>query len=99
MEDNVTFELPLEYRESLVAELKTPSRRMSDDVEAAISIGVDWQVLVCNVIRDVLEGRPTNPGFLLSLEKCTQNQLEMIFSVSDGPLCHQAIYIVAIKNY
>lgn len=86
LEDNITFELPLEYREGLVAELKTPSRRLSDDDEAAISIGLDWQVLVCNIIRDVLEGRPANPGFLLSLQNCTHNQLDMIFSVSDGSL-------------
>ena len=82
LEDNITFELPLEYRESLVAELKTPSRRMSDDDETAISIALEWQVRVCNVIRDVLEGRLANSGFWLSLENCSQNQLETIFSVS-----------------
>lgn len=88
LEDNITFELPLEYREGLVAELKIPSRRLSDDDEAAISIGLDWQVLVCNIIRDVLEGRPANPGFLLSLQNCTHNQLDMIFC-----LCLQSVPI------
>ena len=82
LEDNATFELPLEYRESLVSELKTPSRRMSDDGEVATNISLDWQVLICNIIRDVLQGRPTHPGFLLSLRNCSQARLEVIFSVS-----------------
>lgn len=82
LEDNATFELPLEYRESLVSELKTPSRRMSDDGEVAVNISLDWQVLICNIIRDVLQGRPTYPGFLLSLRNCSQARLEVIFSVS-----------------
>ena len=56
---------------------------MSDDSEGAMSTSLDWQVLVCNVIRDVLEGRPTKPGFLLSLQNCSQPQLDCIFSVSD----------------
>ena len=91
LEDNITFELPLEYRERLVAEVKAPSRRMSEDDEAAISnVALDWQVMVCNVIRDVLEGRPATPGFLLSLENCSQKQLEIIFSVSN--LLHLAIH-------
>lgn len=55
---------------------------MSEDEESTGSIALDWQVMVCNVIRDILEGRPTNPGFWLSLEKCSENQLEIIFSVS-----------------
>ncbi|XP_068722268.1 integrator complex subunit 8-like isoform X2 [Montipora capricornis] len=86
LEDNISFELPLEYRECLVTELKAPSRRMSDDSEGAMSISLDWQVLVCNVIRDVLEGRPTKPGFLLSLQNCSQPQLDCIFS-----LCLQSL--------
>lgn len=55
---------------------------MSEDEESAANIPLDWQIMVCNIIRDVLEGRPTNPGFWLSLENCFQGQLEMIFSVS-----------------
>lgn len=86
LEDNATFELPLEYRESLVSELKTPSRRMSDDGEVAANISLDWQVLICNIIRDVLQGRPTHPGFLLSLRNCSQARLEVIFS-----LCLQSL--------
>lgn len=82
MEDNITFELPLEYRKNLVTELRTHSRRMSEDEESAANIPLDWQIMVCNIIRDVLEGRPANPGFWLSLENCSQGQLEMIFSVS-----------------
>lgn len=82
LEDNAKFELPQEYRESLVSELRTPSRRMSDDGEVAANISLDWQVLICNIIRDVLQGRPTNPGFLLSLRNCSQARLEAIFSVS-----------------
>ena len=81
MEDNITLELPLEYRKHLVTELRTHSRRMSEDEESA-AIPLDWQIMVCNIIRDVLEGRPANPGFWLSLENCSQAQLEMIFSVS-----------------
>ena len=82
LEDNITFELPLEYRENLVTELRTHSRRMSEDEDSAGSISLDWQIMVCNIIRDILEGRPANPGFWLSLENCSQNQLENIFSVS-----------------
>ncbi|XP_020623950.1 integrator complex subunit 8-like [Orbicella faveolata] len=86
LEDNITFELPLEYRKNLVSELRTHSRRMSEDEESATNIPLDWQIMVCNIIRDVLEGRPANPGFWLSLENCSQAQLEMIFS-----LCLQSI--------
>ena len=82
LEDNITFELPLEYRKKLVTELRTHSRRMSEDDESAANIPLDWQIMVCNIIRDVLEGRPANPGFWLSLENGSQAQLEMIFSVS-----------------
>jgi len=55
---------------------------LSEDEESAANIPLDWQIMVCNIIRDVLEGRPANPGFWLSLENCSQAQLEMIFSVS-----------------
>ena len=84
MEDNITFELPLEYRETLVAELTTHTRRM-DDEDDADSIALNWQVMVCNIIREVLEGRPANTGFWLSLENCTQNHLEFVFTVSVLP--------------
>ncbi|XP_022798961.1 integrator complex subunit 8-like [Stylophora pistillata] len=88
LEDNIALELPLEYRENLVAELRTNSRRMSEDEESIANISLDWQVMVCNIIRDILEGRPTNPGFWLSLGNCTQNQLDIIFS-----LCLQSVPI------
>ena len=84
MEDNITFELPLEYRETLVAELTTHTRRM-DDEDDADSIALNWQVMVCNIIREVLEGRPANTGFWLSLENCTQSHLEFVFTVSVLP--------------
>ena len=83
LEDNIALELPLEYRENLVTELRTNSRRMSEDEEITGNVSLDWQVMVCNIIRDVIEGRPTNPGFWLSLGNCYQNQLDVIFSVSD----------------
>ncbi|XP_078367227.1 integrator complex subunit 8-like isoform X2 [Oculina patagonica] len=86
LEDNISFELPLEYRENLVTELRTHSRRMSEDEDSSGSIPLDWQIMVCNIIRDILEGRPANPGFWLSLENCSQNQLEVIFS-----LCLQSV--------
>lgn len=73
----------MEYRENLVTELRTNSRRMSEDEEIIGNISLDWQVMVCNIIRDVIEGRPTNSGFWLSLGNCYQNQLDVIFSVSD----------------
>ena len=82
LEDNITFELPLEYRKNLVTELRTHSRRMSEDEESAANIPLDWHIMVCNIIRDVLEGRPAIPGFWVSLENCSQGQVEMIFSVS-----------------
>lgn len=88
LEDNIALELPLEYRENLVAELRTNSRRMSEDEESIANISLDWQVMVCNIIRDILEGRPTNPGFWLSLGNCSQNQLDIIFS-----LCLQSVPI------
>ncbi|RMX54135.1 hypothetical protein pdam_00017386 [Pocillopora damicornis] len=80
LEDNIALELPLEYRENLVTELRTNSRRMSEDEEITGNVSLDWQVMVCNIIRDVIEGRPTNPGFWLSLGNCYQNQLDVIFS-------------------
>lgn len=83
LEDNIALELPLEYRENLVTELRTNSRRMSEDEEITGNVSLDWQVMVCNIIRDVIEGRPTNSGFWLSLGNCYQNQLDVIFSVSD----------------
>lgn len=88
LEDNIALELPLEYRENLVTELRTNSRRMSEDEEITGNISLDWQVMVCNIIRDVIEGRPTNPGFWLSLGNCYQNQLDVIFS-----LCLQSVPI------
>lgn len=82
LEDNVTFELPLAYRESLVAELKTQSQRMDEEDEATDSITLERQAVVCNIIREVLEGRPANTAFWLSLENCTEKHLDLVFSVS-----------------
>ena len=82
LEDNVAFELPLAYRESLVTELKTQSQRMDEEDEATDSITLERQAVVCNIIREVLEGRPANTAFWLSLENCTEKHLDLVFSVS-----------------
>lgn len=82
LEDNVAFELPLAYRESLITELKTQSQRMDEEDEATDSITLERQAMVCNIIREVLEGRPTNTAFWLSLENCTEKHLDLVFSVS-----------------
>ena len=82
LEDNVAFELPLAYRESLVTELKTQSQRMDEEDEATDSITLERQAMVCNIIREVLEGRPANTAFWLSLENCTEKHLDLVFSVS-----------------
>ena len=64
---------------------------MSEDEEITGNVSLDWQVMVCNIIRDVIEGRPTNSGFWLSLGNCYQNQLDVIFSVSDVFFMTQSI--------
>ncbi|KAM7448754.1 Integrator complex subunit 8 [Porites harrisoni] len=81
LEDNVAFELPLAYRESLITELKTQSQRMDEEDEATDSITLERQAMVCNIIREVLEGRPTNTAFWLSLENCTEKHLDLVFSL------------------
>ena len=97
LEDNVAFELPLAYRESLVTELKTQSQRMDEEDEASESITLERQAMVCNIIREVLEGRPANTAFWLSLENCTAKHLDLVFSVSFflSILKHQAIPLMS----
>ena len=61
------------------------SKKMDDDDDEerkAWDVALDWQVMVCNTIREVIDGRPVQPVFWLSLKSCSKNQLENIFSVS-----------------
>ena len=70
----------MDYRKSLLSELRDLKGSTATSPDKT-SVSLEWKAAACNAIRDVLEGRPVEPAFWISLKNCTQPQMECVLSV------------------